>query len=62
MKAITARVLMGCVLSSSIVACGQKGPLYLPDRTGTVVERPAAATGEAQPEKKPASEEKERQK
>jgi predicted small lipoprotein YifL len=27
--------------------CGQKGPLYLPDRNGTVITRPAPATSPA---------------
>jgi len=41
-------------------ACGQKGPLYLPPRNGTVVTRPAGTntspnqppTGTGQPDKK----------
>jgi len=34
--------LLGAALALS--ACGQKGPLYLPDKGGEVVTRPAGAT------------------
>jgi predicted small lipoprotein YifL len=37
MKRAGVAVLLTCVLA----ACGQKGPLYLPDRTGEIVTRPA---------------------
>lgn len=40
-------ILVGCAVLA-LSACGQKGPLYLPDRgNGVVVTRPAAT--EAQP-------------
>jgi len=29
------------LLTGVLAACGQKGPLYLPDRTGEIVTRPA---------------------
>ncbi|HEY6481940.1 MAG TPA: lipoprotein [Steroidobacteraceae bacterium] len=28
----------------ALAACGQKGPLYLPDRSGTVITKPAPAS------------------
>jgi predicted small lipoprotein YifL len=31
---------LGVALASALVACGQKGPLYLPEKTGEVVTRP----------------------
>lgn len=30
-------------IATTLVACGQKGPLYLPDQGGEVVTRPAGA-------------------
>ena len=35
-------MLVGCV-SVVIAGCGQKGPLYLPDKNASVVTRPAPA-------------------
>jgi predicted small lipoprotein YifL len=37
-------VLGACVAAAG---CGQKGPLYLPDKNASVVTRPAAATNSA---------------
>ena len=34
-------IVSGCVL---VAGCGQKGPLYLPDKNASVVTRPAGAT------------------
>ena len=31
---------LGVALATALVACGQKGPLYLPEKTGEVVTRP----------------------
>ena len=39
------KAVLACVaalLACAVCACGQKGPLYLPDATGEVVTRPAA--------------------
>jgi len=39
------RLALACVaalLACAVTACGQKGPLYLPDATGEVITRPAA--------------------
>jgi predicted small lipoprotein YifL len=38
---------VGCLsllVAGGLAGCGQKGPLYLPERTGTVVTRPGAST------------------
>lgn len=39
------------VICASVViaGCGQKGPLYLPDKNASVVTRPGAGAGAAQP-------------
>jgi predicted small lipoprotein YifL len=37
----TATLLMIASVCALLAACGQKGPLYLPDKTGTVITRPA---------------------
>jgi predicted small lipoprotein YifL len=37
--------LAGAVPLIFVMGCGQKGPLYLPPRNGTVVTRPAGAAG-----------------
>ena len=41
MKALVAIVLGGLVLAAA--GCGLKGPLYLPEKSGEVVVRPAPA-------------------
>ncbi len=42
MKRAGGAVLLTCVLA----ACGQKGPLYLPDRTSEIVTRPTQTPSE----------------
>lgn len=37
--------LAGALPLTFMVGCGQKGPLYLPPKNGTVVTRPAGSTG-----------------
>jgi predicted small lipoprotein YifL len=53
MKTLNWVVLVGASLVAA--GCGQKGPLFLPDKNASVVTRPApapAATTPAQPEDK----------
>jgi predicted small lipoprotein YifL len=38
------KTLLGVVVLASLAACGQKGPLYMPDQGGEVVTRPAGQT------------------
>jgi predicted small lipoprotein YifL len=38
------RLLLVCATLALVAACGQKGPLYLPPKHGTVVTRPEAGT------------------
>jgi predicted small lipoprotein YifL len=38
----TLRVAIAALSLGALAACGQKGPLYLPDTAGEVVTRPAA--------------------
>jgi predicted small lipoprotein YifL len=52
MKATIVPAVMGLLALSG---CGQKGPLYLPDRGGTIVTRPANPSSEATPPKAPSS-------
>jgi predicted small lipoprotein YifL len=44
-------LLMSCTFN--LTACGQKGPLYLPDEPGEVITRPKS-TATPPPEKPPA--------
>jgi predicted small lipoprotein YifL len=44
---IPAALLAGLV--GSLAGCGQKGPLYLPDKGGDVVTRPAGQQQQQQP-------------
>jgi predicted small lipoprotein YifL len=44
-------IVGGCVL---VAGCGQKGPLYLPDKNASVVTRPAGATTTTAPAAQPA--------
>jgi predicted small lipoprotein YifL len=37
-------IAIGALVVGLAVACGQKGPLYLPDKGGDVVTRPAGQT------------------
>ncbi len=41
---VSARLLGTATVLALISACGQKGPLYLPPRNGTVITRPAGST------------------
>ena len=40
------RVMLACALVGlmGLAGCGQRGPLYMPDRNARVVTRPAAAS------------------
>lgn len=38
------RIALGAATVVSLAACGQKGPLYLPDKGGEVITRPAAGS------------------
>jgi predicted small lipoprotein YifL len=38
-------VLAATLALALLAACGQKGPLYLPDQDGNVIVRPATETG-----------------
>ena len=51
------QVLLGCAVVSALGACGQKGPLYLPDKAGEVVTKPAQEATQT-PVKKPAADNK----
>ena len=46
MSGTFARAAVGAVLAATLAlaGCGQKGPLYLPDKGGAVVTTPATAT------------------
>ena len=44
MTLFSARLFATAVVLMLISACGQKGPLYLPPRNGTVITRPAASS------------------
>jgi predicted small lipoprotein YifL len=44
MRRLLTMTLLACLLG----ACGQKGPLYLPDKNGSVVTTPAASPPPAQ--------------
>jgi predicted small lipoprotein YifL len=37
------RIIAALTLLVGVAACGQKGPLYMPDKGGEVVTRPATA-------------------
>jgi predicted small lipoprotein YifL len=41
---MSARISLLLVAAALLAACGQTGPLYLPDRGGDVVTRPAGQT------------------
>jgi len=43
--------LLACVLA--LTACGQKGPLYLPERTGEIVTRPTQTPAPADDSQSP---------
>jgi predicted small lipoprotein YifL len=41
-------VVVGCGVLAGLGACGQKGPLYLPDKGGEVVTRPGGGQASQQ--------------
>jgi predicted small lipoprotein YifL len=41
------RLLLLSIALAATFGCGQKGPLYLPDKTGEVVTRPGALPGQS---------------
>ena len=43
-----AAILMAAAVVAGVGACGQKGPLYLPDKGGTVVTRPGGGQAQQQ--------------
>ncbi|MGH8221202.1 MAG: LPS translocon maturation chaperone LptM [Steroidobacteraceae bacterium] len=43
LRCLVLRGVLAAACTFLIAGCGQKGPLYLPQRTGTVVTRPAPA-------------------
>ena len=43
------RMLLGCAVVGAIASCGQKGPLYLPDKAGQVVTKPKSEQTKAAP-------------
>ena len=47
------RILLSCAILMGAAACGQKGPLYRPDKPGNVITRPAGEQTEAPPETAP---------
>ncbi|HTV78692.1 MAG TPA: lipoprotein [Steroidobacteraceae bacterium] len=46
MRALTV-MLLGTGLALVLAGCGQRGPLYIPDRNARVVTRPASASAPA---------------
>ena len=44
------RVAILAALMTSVAGCGQKGPLYMPDKGGDVVTRPAGQPRQSAPE------------
>jgi predicted small lipoprotein YifL len=54
MISFASRVVLGAAAFIAVAACGQKGPLYLPDKGGEVVTRPGGGTpGTQSPETAP---------
>jgi predicted small lipoprotein YifL len=49
------RTIVLCLAAGALLGCGQKGPLYLPDRTGAVITRPGpdSNTPPSQPQTAP---------
>jgi predicted small lipoprotein YifL len=41
---VITRCLAGVIVAALLCACGQKGALYLPDKGGEIVTRPAGST------------------
>ena len=46
--------IAGAFALGTLCGCGQKGPLYLPEKTGTVITRPTQTPAPATPESTPA--------
>lgn len=55
LRRLTAQTAISLAAGAFVVACGQKGPLYLPEKPGAVVTRPAPAP-EPAPESSPPEE------
>jgi predicted small lipoprotein YifL len=53
--ALLGTALAGTLLAAVLSSCGQRGPLYLPDRNAKVVTRPAASAPGSAPGSAPAS-------
>ncbi|MEZ5531820.1 MAG: lipoprotein [Steroidobacteraceae bacterium] len=62
MTRIPSRLLALVAAGVALAACGQKGPLYLPDSGNVIVRPPPAATPAPAPETAPAPEEKDKKK
>ena len=45
--------MLGAAALFVLAACGQKGPLFLPDKGGEVVTRPAGSTENQSPQQSP---------
>ncbi len=43
------------LVAGGLAGCGQKGPLYLPERNGTVITRPGASNAAPQGTQQPAT-------
>lgn len=54
MRCDARRLLILGTFAAALGGCGQKGPLYLPDKMGNVVTRPAGETTQAPPQTAPA--------
>jgi len=52
-SARSARAIIAGAVLVGLVGCGQKGPLYLPDKGGEVVTRPSGQTQQQSPETAP---------
>lgn len=42
--------VLACAVAACLAACGQKGPLRLPEKSGAVVVKPAPETPPPQPQ------------
>lgn len=61
LRRLTAQTAIGLAAGAFVAACGQKGPLYLPEKPRDVVTRPAPApepAPESSAPKKPDDDEK----
>ena len=55
MKTWAGAVCLSLLVAGGVAGCGQKGPLYLPERNGTVITRPGASTPAPQGTQQPAT-------